>query len=69
MQINQENAGYKPEDLGKLEQSPYNSVQKAELYVILMVLKDFKENLTILTVSHMQKALSCILKLLNLNQY
>ena len=32
-----------------MEQSPYNSVQKAELYVILMVLRDFKEPLNIVT--------------------
>ena len=32
-----------------MEQSPYNSVQKAELYAILMILKDFKEPLNIVT--------------------
>ena len=32
-----------------MEQSPYNSVQKAELYAILMVLRDFKEPLNIVT--------------------
>ena len=33
--------GYKSENLSKVEQSPYNPVQKAELYSILMVLRDF----------------------------
>ena len=32
-----------------MEQSPYNSVQKAELYAILMVLRDFKEPFNIVT--------------------
>ena len=32
-----------------MEQSPYTSVQKAELYAILMVLRDFKEPLNIVT--------------------
>ena len=32
-----------------MEQSPYNSVQKAEIYVILMVLRDFKEPHNIVT--------------------
>ena len=32
-----------------MEQSPYDSVQKAELYAILMVLRDFKERLNIIT--------------------
>ena len=32
-----------------MEQSLYNSVQKAELYTILMVLRDFKEPLNIVT--------------------
>ncbi|KAL6087981.1 hypothetical protein STEG23_022841, partial [Scotinomys teguina] len=34
-------AGYKSEDLSKVVQSPYNSVQKSELYAILLVLMDF----------------------------
>ena len=42
-------AGYKSEELSKVEQSPYDSVQKAELYAILMVLRDFKEPLNIIT--------------------
>ena len=41
-------AGYKSDELSKVEQSPYNSVQKAELYVILLVLRDFKEPLNII---------------------
>ena len=32
-----------------MEQRPYTSVQKVELYVILMVLRDFKEPLNIVT--------------------
>ena len=32
-----------------MEQSPYDSVQKAELYAILMVFRDFKESLNIIT--------------------
>ena len=32
-----------------MEQNPYNSVQQAELYAILMVLRDFKESLNIVT--------------------
>ncbi|KAL6031936.1 hypothetical protein STEG23_004786 [Scotinomys teguina] len=42
-------AGYKSGDLSKVVQSPYNSVQKAELYAILMVLMDFTEPLNIVT--------------------
>ena len=42
-------AGYKSDELSKVKQSPYNSVQKAELYAILMVLRDFKEPLNIVT--------------------
>ena len=58
-------AGYKLEELSKVEQRPYNSVQKAELYAILMVLRDFKEPLNIVT--DLQYAeLFCILKPLNL---
>ena len=42
-------ASYKSEELSKVEQSPYNSVKKAEVYVILMVLRYFKEILKIVT--------------------
>ncbi|KAL6082528.1 hypothetical protein STEG23_004612 [Scotinomys teguina] len=42
-------AGYKSGDLSKVVQSPYNSVQKAELYANLMVLMDFTEPLNIVT--------------------
>ncbi|KAL6093193.1 hypothetical protein STEG23_016117 [Scotinomys teguina] len=42
-------AGHKSGDLSKVVQSPYNSVQKAELYAILMVLMDFTEPLNIVT--------------------
>lgn len=38
-----EKAGYKSENLSKMELSPYNSVQKSELYAIFMVLMDFME--------------------------
>ncbi|KAL6082707.1 hypothetical protein STEG23_019019 [Scotinomys teguina] len=42
-------AGYKSEDLSKVVQCPYNSVQKSELYAILLVLMDFSEPLNIVT--------------------
>ncbi|KAL6089067.1 hypothetical protein STEG23_027555, partial [Scotinomys teguina] len=42
-------AGYKSEDLSKVVQSPYNSVQKSELYAILLVLMDFSEPLNLVT--------------------
>ena len=42
-------AGYKSEDLGKVELSPYDSVQKAELDAILMVPRDFREPINIVT--------------------
>ncbi|KAL6080220.1 hypothetical protein STEG23_010341, partial [Scotinomys teguina] len=42
-------AGHKSEDLSKVVQSPYNSVQKSELYAILLVLMDFSETLNIVT--------------------
>ena len=42
-------AGFKSEELSKVEKSPYNSVQKVELHAILMVLRDFKESLKIVT--------------------
>ncbi|KAL6059743.1 hypothetical protein STEG23_009665, partial [Scotinomys teguina] len=45
----QGNAGYKSEDLSKVVQSPYNSVQKSELYAILLVLMDFSEPVNIVT--------------------
>ena len=32
-----------------MEQRPYNSVKKSELYAILMVLRDFKESFNIVT--------------------
>ena len=44
-----EKVGYKSEELSKVEQSPYTSVQKAEFYAILMVLRDFKEPHNIVT--------------------
>ena len=42
-------AGYTTENLSKVEQSPYDSVQKSKLYAILMVLKDFKEPVNLVT--------------------
>ena len=42
-------AGYKSEHTSKVMQSPYNSVQKSELYAIVMVLMDFTEPLNIVT--------------------
>ena len=42
-------AGYKSDELSKVEQNPYTFVQKAELYAILMVLRNFKEPLNIVT--------------------
>ena len=42
-------AGYKSDNLTKVTQSPYNSVQKAELYAIIMVLLDFTEPLNVIT--------------------
>ena len=41
--------GYKSENLNKVAQSPYYSVQKSDLYAVLMVLLDFAEPLTIVT--------------------
>ena len=38
-------AGYKSENLSRVQENPYDFVQKSELYVNLMVLKDFKEPL------------------------
>ena len=35
--------------MSKVGQSPYNSVQKAELFAIFMVLRDFKEPLNMVT--------------------
>ena len=42
-------AGYKSEDISKVTESPYKSVQKSELYAIIMVLSDFQESLNIVT--------------------
>ena len=41
--------GYKSDNLTKVTQSPYNSVQKAELYAIIMVLLDFTAPLDVIT--------------------
>ena len=43
------NPGYKSEELSQVEQSPYNPVQKAELYAILTILRDFKQPLNTVT--------------------
>ena len=42
-------AGYKSDNLTKVTQSPYNSVQKAELYAIIMVSLDYTEPLNVIT--------------------
>ena len=42
-------AGYKSGKISEVVKSPYNSVPKAELYAILMVLTDFTEPLNIVT--------------------
>ena len=42
-------AGYKAGEVSKVVQSPYTSLQKAELYATLMVLMDFTEPLNIVT--------------------
>ena len=44
-------AVYKPEDISKVAESPYKSVQKSELYAIIIVLSDFQGSLTIITAS------------------
>ena len=49
-------AGYKWEHLTKVNLSYYDTVQKSELYATLMVLRDFKEPLYIVTDSqHAEK--------------
>ena len=40
---------YKIGDIGKVVQSPFDSVQNSELYAILMVLFDFNEPLNVTT--------------------
>lgn len=40
---------YKIGDISKIVQSPFDSVQKSELFAILMVLFDFNEPLNIIT--------------------
>ena len=57
--------GYKSKKLSKVKESPYDSVQKSELYATLMVLRDFKDLLSIVTDSQ-YAGLFCILKPLNL---
>lgn len=42
-------ACYKSENLSKVAQNPCDSVQKSELYNVLIILMDFKESLTIIT--------------------
>ena len=39
----------KSKNLSKVDQSPYDSVQKSELYTILTVLRNFKKSLNIVT--------------------
>lgn len=42
-------AGYKSEDINKVVKSPCKSVQKSELYIILMMFSDFQESLNMVT--------------------
>jgi hypothetical protein len=42
-------AGYKSEGASKVAESPYKSVQKSELYAIIMVLSDIQDSLNIVT--------------------
>jgi hypothetical protein len=42
-------AEHKSEDVSKVVESPYKSVQKSELYAILILLSDFQESLNIVT--------------------
>ena len=42
-------AGYKSDRISKVIKSPYTSIQKSELYVILMVLLDYPDSLNIIT--------------------
>ena len=51
-----------------MEQSHHNSVQKAELYVILMVLRDFKEPLNIVTVLQYTERVVLHIETAELNQ-
>jgi hypothetical protein len=44
-----EKAWYKSEYISKVIESPYNSIQKLELYTILMMLLDFQESLNTVT--------------------
>jgi hypothetical protein len=50
-------AGFKSEYKSKVFESPYKSVQKSQLYAIIMVLSDLQESLNIVTDS--QYAESC----------
>ena len=42
-------AGYKSDKITKVLKSPYTSVQKSNLYAILIVLLDYPESLDIIT--------------------
>ena len=44
-----EKAGYKSEHTTKVLQSPYNSVQKSELYALMMVLMDLMKPLDVVS--------------------
>ena len=59
-------SGYKAGEISKVVQSPYRSVQKSELYAILMVLMDFTEPLNIVTDSQYAERLCYTLRLQNL---
>lgn len=51
MKTKSEQAAYKSGNLSKLDQSPYVSVQRSEIYAILMVFLGFPETLNINNVS------------------
>lgn len=53
MQIKSVKAGYKSENSSKVGLSSYDSVQKLELHIILVVLMDFTELLNIVTDSEL----------------
>ena len=44
-----EKVGCKSENLSEVENSPYDSIQKSELYAIFKVLREFKDPLNIFT--------------------
>lgn len=61
-------AGHKPEDISKVAESPYKSVEKSESYVILMVLSDFQGPLIIITDSQYAERLVLHIEVVELVQ-